>query len=219
MRTSIRIRVDMAVRVRDFLRHHPFESANGIAVTAQFEERVARALDLVAWIDQGELRRSASVRHLGTIRTRLRREALRHIHRIGLAAARELPDLAGKLRMPKQPTERQFRAAAGNIAATVAAHRALLDRYGLVDTIPDELEQGLAEFDRITAERNAGRVTHTGARLELADLARDLIAMVRQLDGMMLYRVRDEPMLQGGWASARNVAWPHPRPAQEAPAA
>lgn len=219
MRTDVRLKIDMAVRVRDFLRANPFESANGIAVAGRFEERVARALELVSQIDQGETRRKASVRHKGEIRDRLRRQALRHIQRIGAAAAKELPELASLLRIPRQPSEREFRATAGNIAAVVAANRELLDRYGLVDTIPEELERGLAEFDRITAESNAGRMTHTGARMELADLALDLIAMVRQLDGMMLYRFREEPMLQGGWASARNVAWPLHRPKPEAPAA
>ena len=219
MRSELRIKVDMAVRVRDFLRANPFESANGIAVTAQFEERVARALDLVAEVDRGETLRAASVQHKHAVRTRLRREALRHIQRIGIAAAKELPELRGQVRMPRQPSDREFRAAAGNIAAVVTRHRDLLDRYGLIERIPAELEQGLAEFDRITTEIASARMTHTGARLELAGLGSELIAMVRQLDGMMLYRFREAPSLEGAWASARNVAWPLNRPKPEAPAA
>ncbi|MHB1330291.1 MAG: hypothetical protein ACYC2K_18995, partial [Gemmatimonadales bacterium] len=178
MRSELRIKVDMAVRVRDFLRANPFESANGIAVTAQFEERVARALDLVAGVDRGETLRTAAVQHKHAVRTRLRREVLRHVERIGAAAAKELPELRSQVRMPRQPSDREFRAAAGNIAAVVAEHRALLDRYGLIEKIPAELEQGLAEFDQVVTGIAAARMTHTGARLELAGLGSELIAMV-----------------------------------------
>ena len=38
----------------------------------------------------------------------------------------------------------------------------------------------------------------------------ELIAMVKQLEGMVLIRFRQDPNLKGAWASARNVAWPAP---------
>ncbi|MHB1328549.1 MAG: hypothetical protein ACYC2K_10140 [Gemmatimonadales bacterium] len=219
MRASVRIKVDMAVRVRDFLRANPFESANGIAVTAQFEARVARALDLIAQVDHGETLRRTAVRRKHGLRRQLRTVTLRHLERIGTAAAKEKPELAGQLRMPLRPTEQEFRAAAGNIVMLTAANRELLDRYGLVDAIPEELDRGLVEFDRAVSEINAGRISHTGARMELGTLTSELIAMGKQLDGMMLYRFREAPGLEGGWNSARNVAWPLNRPKPESPAA
>lgn len=99
------------------------------------------------------------------------------------------------------------------------ADRDLLDRYGLVDAMPAELERGLAEFDRIITNVNADRIGHTEARMELRILASELIAMGRQLGGVMLYRFRESPGLKGGWISARNVAWPLNRPKPETPAA
>ena len=32
--------------------------------------------------------------------------------------------------------------------------------------------------------------------------------MLQQLDGIVLYRYRDQPERMGAWASARNIAWP-----------
>jgi hypothetical protein len=42
--------------------------------------------------------------------------------------------------------------------------------------------------------------------------------MLHQLDGIVLYRFRDQPELQGAWKSARNIAWPLPEGRPEAPA-
>lgn len=219
MRTDVRLKIDMAVRVRDFLRANPFGTANGQAVAAQFEEKLARALDLIARVDRGEVTRREAVRRKHSVQRQLRTIPLRHLARIGAAASAEKPELAGQLRMPTQPNDPEFRAAAGNIAALTTANRELLDRYGLVDRIPEELDRGIAELDRVTAEINEGRMAHTGARMELAELSSGLLGMARQLDGMMLYRYREEPVLRGSWASARNVAWSRGTPKPEAPAA
>lgn len=219
MRTDVRLKVDMAVRVRDFLRANPFTSANGRAVAAVFEERLARVLDLIARIDQGEVSRRSAGRHKRDVRHKLRTVALRHLARVAMAAAREKPELATQFRMPARPTEQEFRAAAANIVALTVANRELLDRYGLDAAVPDELTLGLAQFDQLMIDVNEGRMAHTGARMELLDLSSDLLAMARQFDGMMLYRYRDEPGLRGSWASARNVAWARHTPRPERPAA
>ncbi len=219
MRTDVRLKVDMAVRVRDFLRANPFTSANGRAVTAAFEERLARVLDLIARIDQGEITRRSAVRHKRELRQQLRTVALRHLARVATAAAREKPELATQFRMPFRATEHEFRAAAGNIALLTVANRELLDRYGLDVVIPDELNRGLEQLDRLMIEVNDGRMVHTGARMELLTLSSELLGTVRQFDGMMLYRYRDEPGLRGNWASARNVAWARHTPKPESPAA
>ncbi len=219
MRTDVRLKVDMAVRVRDFLRANPFASANGQAVTAVFEERLARVLDLIARIDQGELTRRSAVRHKRDLRQQLRMVPLRHLTRVAAAAAREKPELATQFRMPYRATEQEFRAAAGNIAALTAANRELLDRYGLDAAIPDELNRGLEVLDRLIIDANDGRMIHTGARMELLGLSSELLAMARQFDGMMLFRYREDPGLRGSWASARNVAWARHIPKPESPAA
>ncbi|MHB1326694.1 MAG: hypothetical protein ACYC2K_00700 [Gemmatimonadales bacterium] len=219
MRTDVRLKVDMAVRVRDFLRANPFASANGQAVTAAFEERLARVLELIARIDQGELTRRSAVRHKRDLRQQLRTVALRHLARVATAAAREKPELAVQFRMPSRATEQEFRAAAGNIALLTTSNRELLDRYGLDASIPDELNGGLEQLDRLMVEVNDGRMAHTGARMELLSLSSELLGTVRQLDGMMLFRYREEPGLQGSWASARNVAWARHSPKPETPAA
>ena len=41
--------------------------------------------------------------------------------------------------------------------------------------------------------------------------------MVKQLEGMLLLRFREDPNLRGAWLSARNVAWPIPSPGDQTP--
>ncbi len=134
------------------------------------------------------------------------------------AAAAEKPELAEKLRMPRgRTTEAAFRCAARTVLAEAQANQDLLLKYGMWDGALDELTGRLAEYDRASFDGHSGRALHTGARAELSVLAKELLAMVKQLEGMMLIRFRQDPNLRGAWASARNVAWPKPA-ATEAPA-
>lgn len=43
-------------------------------------------------------------------------------------------------------------------------------------------------------------------------VTRDLMRMLRQLDGIIVYRYRDQPEVLGAWQSARNIAWPVVKP-------
>jgi hypothetical protein len=82
----------------------------------------------------------------------------------------------------------------------------------------EELSQMLQAYEQAVSDANAGLRAHTGARAELQSLARDLMRMLQQLDGIVLYRFRQEPEVQGAWKSARNIAWPVGEARPEAPA-
>ncbi|MBK6781755.1 MAG: hypothetical protein IPG75_19780 [Gemmatimonadetes bacterium] len=68
----------------------------------------------------------------------------------------------------------------------------------------------LEAYEGALKEAGAGRRAHTGARAEMQVLGRELMRMVRQLDGIVQYHYRAQPEVLGAWASARNFAWPVP---------
>lgn len=75
-------------------------------------------------------------------------------------------------------------------------------------TLIEELQGLLAAYDKAVSDADTGRRAHTGARAELRSLTSELVKMTHQLNGMMLYRIRQNPDLGGAWESARNIAWP-----------
>ena len=60
MNTESRLKVEMAVRVRNLLRANPFGEPGADAVVAKFEERVTRAQTLLAQQENGFFTSAAS---------------------------------------------------------------------------------------------------------------------------------------------------------------
>jgi hypothetical protein len=71
-----------------------------------------------------------------------------------------------------------------------------------------ELKTQFAEYQRSIGDANLARRTHTGAQAALRVLAREIMTMVQQLDGIVGYQFQGKPEVLGAWESARNVAWP-----------
>ena len=94
------------------------------------------------------------------------------------------------------------------------AHRDLFLASGMSPESLEELNRQLAAYQEEVGEANAGRRAHTGARAELRAVTRQLMRLLKQLDGIVVYRFRDRADLLGSWKSARNVAWPLPEPAK-----
>jgi hypothetical protein len=211
MKTEVRLKVAMAVRVRNFLREHPFGAPKADQVVTRFEARVSRALLLLEQQRDGDQVEKAALRRCREVRRALRREPLKHLVAVAVAAASEKPELLGLFKLPDANVSKQeFLADARTLLTRATAHKDLLLEHGLREDLIDKLTADLAAYDQHSAAADAGLRAHTGARSELTAIASELIRMVKQLDGMMLPRIREVPELGGSWASARNVAWPNP---------
>ena len=209
MNTEARLKTDMAIRVRNFLRAHPFGEPLADAVVAKYEEKVARAQTLVAQQENGYLTASASRTKRAEIREQVKSEPLRHLTEITKAVALEKPELAKLFRLfVRSPNEQQFRAGVQGFIVRITEHKDLFAQYGMRPTLIEELEGLLTAYDKAVSDADGGRRAHTGARAELKDLTSELVKMTHQLNGMMLYRIRQNPDLGGAWESARNIAWP-----------
>ena len=176
MNTESRLKVEMAVRVRNFLRANPFGEPKADAVVAKFEERVNRAQALLTQQEDGILTARSSRVKRAEVRSRVRSEPLRHLTEITKAVALEKPEVATMFRqLVKSPNEQQFRAGAEAFLARATEHRELFSQYGMRDALIDELKSLLAAYDQAVSDADAGRRAHTGARVELKSLASELV--------------------------------------------
>jgi hypothetical protein len=167
MNFSIRRKLDMAGRVRDFCRTHPADNAGYTAAVQRLEERLARAEALARQEVTGRQTAAGAV---------VNKEELRiEIHKTiallaGLAgpAAREERELAvGILRPDVNGSHQAFLTRSRVAAATGSKHKELLTRYGMPDAFLDELDAKLDSYEKALNQQHAGRAAHVGARAEL----------------------------------------------------
>jgi hypothetical protein len=92
----------------------------------------------------------------------------------------------------------------------------LLRASGMTEGTEDELNAPITEYDQTVSEAYSSRRAHTGVRAELRSLSRELRQLVRQLDGIVVYRLRDNQGRLGTRVRARNVAWPNDEPVKPA---
>jgi hypothetical protein len=209
MNSNLRLKVAMAVRVRDFLRANPFGYDPADQVAARFVEKVGRAQELLTQENQGDEAARKSVRHRRGLRQQMTRLPLRHVLKIAKSVSAVHPDVASGRRRPGlYKNEEAFQAGVRAIVQEAQANRELFLQHGLSEESLVELDELLKTYEASISETNAGRRAHTGARAELRAVSRELMRMLQQLDGIVLYRYRDKPSLVGAWDSARNIAWP-----------
>jgi len=208
MNYSIRRKLDMAGRARDFCRTHPDQNPGYTAAVARLEERLARAEALARQEVAGRQTAAGAV---------VNKEQLRvDIHKTiallaGLAgpASREERELAvGIIRPDLNGSHQAFLTRSRVAAATGSTHQELLTRFGMPDGFLDELNAALDRYEQALNQQHAGRAAHVGARAELEAVTSDIMLIVRQLDALNRFRFRKDAESLAAWKSARDVAWP-----------
>lgn len=218
MRALWRSIVNTAVKVRDFLLAHPFGTSAGDQFAARFVEKVNRAVALFTQQEAGESAAETSTENRKALRKQILAVPARHLTKISRAVAAAHPEISASHRLTAlHRSQPQFVAKVEVMLQEARANLPLYVEHGLSEESLQELEQLVKAFQESIGQSNAARRLHTGARKELEELVPELMQMLAQLDGMMLYRLRNQPELQGAWDSARNVAWPASQAAVEAP--
>ena len=208
MNTIVRRRLEMAVRVRDFLRAHRTEvSAEAIALD-RLEQMVGRAETLTAQQRAGVVTsRSATVQ-----REDLKRDIralLQFVAAAGVVAGKDRVDLPVQFRMPpSHGTIQAFLTVAHGMLDQATANRDLLVSLGMSASLLDDLARALGEFEKTLEATRAGRRDHVGASADLQVVTAEIVEQVRLLDGLVRYRFGDNAELMGAWISARNVLGP-----------
>jgi hypothetical protein len=210
MKGSIRRKLDMAARVRDFVRAHPDANPGHTAAAERLADRLARAEVLAQQAVAGRRAVAGAIASRGNLRQEIA-EGLALLAALARGAAREEPDLAAGIARPDSGASNQAFLTRGRVAAaTAATHRDLLQRYGMSETFPDDIGRMLDGFEAALNEKHAGQTAQVGAHADLDAVTAEVMQLVRQLDALNRFRFRGDAEALGAWRSARNVAWPAP---------
>jgi hypothetical protein len=136
----------------------------------------------------------------------MREAHLAHLAQVARAAGREAPEVAQKFVFrPGTTTYVAFQTTARAFLAEAEAHRELLVRHGLVESVLAELRQSLDQFDAAMVSGAEARAAHVRASAELRRLADEVVQGVKVLDRFNRVRFRGTPEVLAAWRSVSNL--------------
>ena len=209
MDARLRRRLEMAVRVRDFLRTHRTDGVAEGAALARLEELVERAEVLAAQQRAGIVAARAATDVRVGVRRALRSKLLLYLSAVGRLAANENAELGQEFRLPRVVGPNQpFVIMARGMLEKATAHKELLVKRGMSETLIADLTASIEEFERTLEATRARRLEHVGASADLKAVMAEVSEQVKVLDGVVRYRFGDNAELMGAWASAHSVVGP-----------
>ena len=196
----------MAAKAAEFSRSHLDESPGYQAVLADVEKKLVQAKEAAADQRSGLVGVGSNAARKAGMRRTMREAHLAHIAQVARAAGREAPELAQKFVFrPGTTTYVAFQTTARAFLTEAEAHRELLVRHGLVESVLTELRQSLDQFDAAMVSGAEARATHVRASAEIRRLADEVVQGVRVLDRFNRVRFRGTPEVLAAWLSASNV--------------
>jgi hypothetical protein len=217
MKTVTRRKLETGIRVLNFSRTHPDQSEGYASEVNRLEGLLARATQLAEQqrVGIGDVR--TATRQKNKLRKLIRRSHLKHLARVAEAVT-EMPELAQKFVLPPAHTSYlAFRTAAGGMAAEALAHKEVMVKHGLVESVLDGLLKALAQFDEALMRGTNGRQAHIGASAELGVVGDQVMHRVEVMDGLNRTRFADDAESLAAWESVSNVFGPV-HPSEEKPA-
>lgn len=209
MKVTVRRKIAMAVRVRDFARAHAAGDAGHLALLAELEERLARVEALVLQQREGTAQQHAATVQRRALRERMQDQVFPYLAQVGKRVAREVPDLLDRFVLPPADGPyRSFQTAAKAMLAEATAEREKFLKLGLSEAVLDQLGQAVGEFDALTEKTHEGRRAHVGAVADLTVVTDEVMSLVSELDAVTRFRFGDDPERMAAWRSARNVVGP-----------
>ena len=209
MNALLRRRLEMAARVRDFLRAHQMDGVGQGLGLAKLEELLERAENLATQQRTGVAVVRSATKQRQEIRRALQPKILGYLSVVGVVAATQNAELAEQFRMPPpNATHQALLTMSRAILEKATAQKQLLVSLGMSEHVLEELATALGEYEQTLEATHAGRREHVGARADLNAVAADISKQLRLLDKVVRYRFGDNAELMGAWESARNVAGP-----------
>jgi len=213
----LRRRLEMAERVRDFLRAHKTDGVGEGLGLAKLEELLSRAQVLAGQQRVGVAMTRQATKHRVEVRRALQRKLLRYLRVVGRVAAKQNGELANEFPLPpSNASDKALVTAAQATLEKATARKDVLVSLGMSPQVVDDLGKALGEFERTLEASREGRREHVGASADLEVIGAEIAEQVQLLDGVVQYRFGDDAELMGAWASARNVLGPF-KPKEQAP--
>jgi hypothetical protein len=217
MRAQLRRRLEMAERVRDFLRAHKTDGVGEGLGLAKLEELLSRAQVLAGQQRVGVAMTRQATKHRVEVRRALQSKILRYLRVVGRVAAKQNGELANQFPLPpSNASDKALVTAAQATLEKATAQKDVLVSLGMSPQVVDDLGKALGEFERTLEASREGRREHVGASADLEAIGAEIAEQVQLLDGVVQYRFGDDAELMGAWASARNVLGPF-KPKEQGP--
>jgi hypothetical protein len=208
MNINIRLKLDMAGRVRDFVASHPSDNAGLAAAAARLTDRLARAETLAEQHISGRRAVTGAIAAREQLVAEID-DALAMLGGLVRSASRDEPDLVPGIARPDRSGSRQAFLTRARVAANTAEeHAELLQRYGMPPTFPADLRALLDRFESAINDKHAGLSSHVGARAELRSVTGEIMGLVQQIHALVRFQARNDAETLAAWRSARNVGWP-----------
>ena len=217
MNAKSRRKIEMGVRALGFSLAHPDVSAGYATTLARLQDRLARAEQLMNLQRDGIAQVHGAAVLKQDLRRIMRRAQLMHLVRVAELAAKEDAELAQKFVLkPEQIPYLEFQASARAMLAEAQNHKELLVKYGLAETLLDDLVKNMGQFDRAVEQGSDARRIHVSASAELDAIADEIVQLVNVMDALNRSRFDGAVEILTEWESVSNVIGP-PRPARDEP--
>jgi hypothetical protein len=209
MDAILRRRLEMAVRVRDFLRAHKTDAVGEGLGLAKLEDLIQRAELLGAQQRAGIAVTRASAEQRRRLRDTLQHTLLLYLRAVGEVAAQQDVQLADQFRLPPPNASNQaLLEAARGMLGKATDHKDVLISGGMSPALVDALADAVTQFEQTLEASREGRRGHVGASADLGAVAAEITAQIKVLDGLVRFRFGDDAELMAAWRSARNVLGP-----------
>ncbi len=209
MNADNRRRVVVGKKARSFGRAHPDPSAGFATAQTNLEGALDRADALAQQQRAGEIAEKSANARRRQISSVLIHPILDHVTRVSAIASKEVPELPRTFRLPKKDGSYQgYRTAVGAVLESARAHKDLLLRHGLVESLLDSLADGLGQLDQAVEEAEAGRRQHVGAVAEQEKVAAEIIRLVKVMNGLNRFRFANDAEKLAAWESASTLVTP-----------
>jgi hypothetical protein len=206
---------DMCLRALEWLGAHPDDEPGYLALVVLLQTVTARMTQAIADQRTGLVNSLAATSRKLELRRAILAVAIPHLAEIGKQAAQEVVELATTFRYrPTAKTLRAFQTAVRVMYQQALAHKELMVKHGLSESVLADLGRQLDEFDAAMKLGAESRAAHINASKELIRLTREARQIVRRMDARNRVRFRNDQQTLGLWVTARTVVG---EPANRAP--
>ncbi len=198
--------IQMGTSADTFSDANPDTDAGYVAAAAKLKGLVKGALDAATAQRQGTVAKHNASEQKEQLRRAMLSGPIAHLSHVGKVAAREEPGFGNSYRFrPTAKTYLAFQTAARDMLADAQAHREVLVKHGLAESVLEQFGQLLAQFDAAFAQGDAARTLHIGATADLRALSAQIREIVRVMDGRNRQRFQGDAQLLASWIAARTI--------------
>jgi len=206
MNGEVRRKLDMAARVREFVRAHAATEPGFTPVVTRLDELLTRAEAILERQRQGSIAARGANAQRGELRRRIHARLVHYLVAVGSVAAKDQADVAQYFRLPRtNGSSKAYVTAVKTLLAAGEGQRDLLVQAGLAPTLFEELGKMVADFEAATEAAHTARRDHIGARVDLDVITAQLKEQVKLLDGITRYRFGDDVEMMAEWNAAKQM--------------